>query len=392
MRAEVPESRPRPRGRESRRRRGGVAAAEAGRGGGRGSAAEPSRTRSPTRRTGLTADARSALCEGRSQTSTGCGDLRHELLAPCSRFWMSCVRPLPSDGMGTFELCSVLPAKPTRSASSSNVVQALFGHVRRWLICPVCINLPRLRRPPRFPPQNLDAEESVLGAMMLSPVRSGRSAKSSRQATSTARATRRSTRLRSTSTRRASRSTRSRSSTSSRSAASSRTSAAASASTSWRRSSPRPRTPPTTRGSSARWPPSAAWSAPGRRSPASAWSARGSAAEELVDKAESVIFDLSQERVAGEFTHIEELLKESFERITALYEAGADVTGIASGFRELDKLTSGFQPGNLIVVAARPSMGKSALGLCVAANLAVRQARRSPCSRSRCRRWRSRSG
>ena len=88
----------------------------------------------------------------------------------------------------------------------------------------------------------------------------------------------------------------------------------------------------------------------------------GLAAEELVDKAEQVIFDLSQERVAGEFTHIEELLKDSFERITALYEAGADVTGIASGYRELDKLTSGFQPGNLIVVAARPSMGKSALG------------------------------
>jgi replicative DNA helicase len=49
------------------------------------------------------------------------------------------------------------------------------------------------------------------------------------------------------------------------------------------------------------------------------------------------------------------------------------VTGIAAGFRELDKLTSGFQPGNLVVVAARPSMGKSAFGLCVAANLAVRQ-------------------
>jgi replicative DNA helicase len=99
----------------------------------------------------------------------------------------------------------------------------------------------------------------------------------------------------------------------------------------------------------------------------------GLTAEELVDKAEQTIFDLSQERVAGEFTHIEELLKDSFERITALYEAGADVTGMASGFRELDRLTSGFQPGNLVIVAARPSMGKSAFGLCVAANLAVRQ-------------------
>jgi replicative DNA helicase len=65
-------------------------------------------------------------------------------------------------------------------------------------------------------------------------------------------------------------------------------------------------------------------------------------------------------------------LKESFERITALYEAGAEITGTASGFRDLDRLTSGFQPGNLVIVAARPSMGKSALALCMAANVAVR--------------------
>ncbi|MGZ8702193.1 MAG: replicative DNA helicase [Gaiellaceae bacterium] len=92
----------------------------------------------------------------------------------------------------------------------------------------------------------------------------------------------------------------------------------------------------------------------------------------LVDRAEQVVFELSQSRVSTEFSHIEELLKESFERITALYEAGADVTGAPSGFRDLDRLTSGFQPGNLIIIAARPSMGKSALGLCVAANLALR--------------------
>ena len=92
----------------------------------------------------------------------------------------------------------------------------------------------------------------------------------------------------------------------------------------------------------------------------------------LVDRAEQVIFELSQSRVTSEFSHIETLLKESFERITALYEAGADVTGVPSGFKDLDRLTAGFQPGNLIIVAARPSMGKSALGLCMAANLAVR--------------------
>ena len=95
--------------------------------------------------------------------------------------------------------------------------------------------------------------------------------------------------------------------------------------------------------------------------------------DELVDRAEQILFDLSQDRVTTEFAHIDQLLKESFERITQLYEAGADVTGTASGFRDLDRLTSGFQPGNLVIVAARPSMGKSALGLCMGANLAVRQ-------------------
>ena len=94
--------------------------------------------------------------------------------------------------------------------------------------------------------------------------------------------------------------------------------------------------------------------------------------DDLVDRAEQILFELSQSRVSGEFSHIEDLLKESFERITALYEAGVELTGTPSGFRDLDRITSGFQPGNLIIVAARPSMGKSALALCVAANVAVR--------------------
>jgi len=92
----------------------------------------------------------------------------------------------------------------------------------------------------------------------------------------------------------------------------------------------------------------------------------------LVDRAEQIVFELGQERAASEFSHIEDLLKESFERITHLYELGADVTGVPSGFRDLDRNTSGFQEGNLIIIAARPGMGKSALGLGMAANVAVR--------------------
>src|SRR6266480_1555638 len=102
------------------------------------------------------------------------------------------------------------------------------------------------------------------------------------------------------------------------------------------------------------------------------WDRPGEAVD-LVDQAEQIVFDLSQQRVSGEFTHIDQLLKESFERITQLYEAGVDVTGTPSGYRDLDRLTSGFQPGNLIIIAARPSMGKSALALCMAANIAVRE-------------------
>jgi len=93
---------------------------------------------------------------------------------------------------------------------------------------------------------------------------------------------------------------------------------------------------------------------------------------DLVDRAEQIVFELAQQRVTSDFSHIESLLKESFERIMHLYEAGAEVTGIPTGFKELDKLTSGLQPGNLIILAARPSMGKSALALNIAQNLAVR--------------------
>ena len=96
---------------------------------------------------------------------------------------------------------------------------------------------------------------------------------------------------------------------------------------------------------------------------------------ELVDQASQIVFALSQQSASGDFEHIELLLKDSFDRLHALFESDAEVTGVPSGFRDLDRVTSGFQDGNLIILAARPSMGKSAFGLCMAANVALRYER-----------------
>ncbi len=98
---------------------------------------------------------------------------------------------------------------------------------------------------------------------------------------------------------------------------------------------------------------------------------RGEPTRDLVAKAEQVLFEVSQRDDGGELVPLRSSLVETFERVQTLYELGATVTGLSSGFPDLDQVTAGFQPGNLIILAARPSMGKSALGLCIAANAAV---------------------
>jgi len=80
--------------------------------------------------------------------------------------------------------------------------------------------------------------------------------------------------------------------------------------------------------------------------------------EQVIDKAESLIFGVSQKRISEKFTHIKDLLAESFEQIEKLYEKKTHVTGTPSGFSDLDNLTSGLHPSDLIVIAGRPSMGK----------------------------------
>jgi replicative DNA helicase len=96
-----------------------------------------------------------------------------------------------------------------------------------------------------------------------------------------------------------------------------------------------------------------------------------STATELLDIAESRIFKISQQRGDEGFTRIKEMLWPTMERIETLQRSGKAITGVPSGFVDLDGLTSGFQRAELVVVAARPSMGKTAFCLNIAANAAA---------------------
>jgi len=95
-----------------------------------------------------------------------------------------------------------------------------------------------------------------------------------------------------------------------------------------------------------------------------------SEAGELIDLAEHKIFQVSQQRGSDGFTRIKELLWPAMERIESLREGGP-LTGVPSGFTELDGMTLGFQPSDLVIIAARPSMGKTAFVLNVAQYAAV---------------------
>jgi replicative DNA helicase len=96
-----------------------------------------------------------------------------------------------------------------------------------------------------------------------------------------------------------------------------------------------------------------------------------STANDLLDSAEAKIFQISQQRGDEGFTRIKEMLWPTMERIETLQRSGKAITGVPSGFTDLDEMTSGFQASELIIVAARPSMGKTAFCLNVATQAAV---------------------
>ncbi len=94
-------------------------------------------------------------------------------------------------------------------------------------------------------------------------------------------------------------------------------------------------------------------------------------ANELLDQAQNLILQLSQKRIRSDFVPLKEVVNEAFDRITELYHRDEHVTGVPSGFADLDVLTAGFQPSDFVVVAARPGMGKTSFCLNIAQYVGV---------------------
>ena len=95
--------------------------------------------------------------------------------------------------------------------------------------------------------------------------------------------------------------------------------------------------------------------------------------EKILDRAETSIFKISEKKTKRSFYRLKEIVKSGFESIERLFEKPGLVTGIESGFTDLDLMTSGFQPSDLIILAARPSMGKTSMALDIARFAAVKR-------------------
>src|SRR5579884_3328617 len=95
-------------------------------------------------------------------------------------------------------------------------------------------------------------------------------------------------------------------------------------------------------------------------------------ADEAMEEAEKILFELSRLRVTRDFVPLSTVLTDVYEKIDHIHSHESDITGITTGFIDLDRLTSGMQRSDLIILAARPSMGKSALAMNIAHAVAVK--------------------
>ncbi len=104
-----------------------------------------------------------------------------------------------------------------------------------------------------------------------------------------------------------------------------------------------------------------------------AFATDGRSASEIVDEAERLVFEIAESGARGKsgFKALKEILPAAVDRIDLLHQSDGDITGISTGFTEFDKLTAGLQPGDLIIIAGRPSMGKTTLAINIAENAAI---------------------
>jgi replicative DNA helicase len=93
---------------------------------------------------------------------------------------------------------------------------------------------------------------------------------------------------------------------------------------------------------------------------------------EFADECERRIFEVTEQRTSVSFVHVKPIIAATFKNIEALYERQEEITGIPTGFADMDRMTSGFQPGDLVILAARPSMGKTAFCLNIATHVGCR--------------------
>lgn len=93
--------------------------------------------------------------------------------------------------------------------------------------------------------------------------------------------------------------------------------------------------------------------------------------DDLIDQAERKIFELAERRMRQSFTPVRQIVKGAFEMIERAFERKELVTGVPTGFKDLDRMTAGLQPSDLIILAGRPSMGKTALALNIAQHAAT---------------------
>jgi len=98
---------------------------------------------------------------------------------------------------------------------------------------------------------------------------------------------------------------------------------------------------------------------------------QGDPAEEILNDAEAAIFQLSEKRIGRGFMGVQDIVKESFGSVDALLQRGQRITGLATHYTDLDEMTSGFQRSDLIIIAARPSMGKTAFAMNIAENASI---------------------